>query len=208
MKYFLKNFYRNSVANLTIRSIKHFRPDAEIFVMCLTKPGKTYEGQEELLVPPTHVFYRPTKFFDIGPSVANIYNNVFFSEGYNLIYDIVKNMDDKVLLLAEDHFFTTGATLNELEEASFHVAFAGWNTGANGSILAIVPSKLKHHFPISEAKACVEGVLGDWCRKIPHHHVISTRYELDYHGDGYYANTYDEIVPAIKKLEETTNIGL
>lgn len=197
----LKNFYRNLVANLTIRSIRHFRPDAEIHVLCLTAPDKDYSTQEPLLVDEAHTHYRPTKFFNMGPSVANQSNNVFFSEGYNILYSILKDVDDKVLLLAEDHFFTTGATIAELEGAEFNVAYAPWNTGANGSILGVRPARLKSRFPISEARECVEKILGNWAMSIPACHVISTRNELDYKGDGFYANTYDEIIPTIIKLE-------
>lgn len=198
MVFALKNFYRNSVANLTIRSILHFRPNAEIHVLCLEAPGKSYEGQEPLLTP--HVHYRPTKFFNMGPSVANQANNVFFSEGYNLLFEILKDRDDKVLLLAEDHFFTTGATIEELERDEFDVAYAPWNTGANGSILAIRPTRVAARFPLSEDKVNVEGILGGWAKSSPNVKVISTRVELDYRGDGYYANTYEEIEPAIRKL--------
>lgn len=199
MIYALKNFYRNSVANLTIRSIRHFRPDAEIHVLCLEAPGKSYADQEPL-VGATQTHYRPTKFFNMGPSVANQDNNVFFSEGFNLLYDILKDRDGLVLLLAEDHFFTTGATIGELEGGSFDVAYAGWNTGANGSILCVRPSVIGHRFPIPEIRANVEGVFGDWVRSIENRHQLSTRNEIDYRGDGYYANTYEEIEPAITKL--------
>lgn len=203
MIYALKNYYRNAVANLTIRSIRHFRPDAEIHVLCLQAPDKSYEGQETLLVDASCVHYRPTKFFNMGASVANQANNVFFSEGFNILYDILKDRDDKVLLLAEDHFFTTGSTIAELEDTEFDVAYAPWNTGANGSILCVRPTHMASLFPIPEIRANVEGVFGDWVKGTPNRHPISTRNELDYRGDGYYANTYEEIEPAIRKLTTT-----
>lgn len=206
MVYALKNFYRNRVANLTIRSILHFRPNAEIHVLCLEAPGKTYAGQEPLLTDPARVYYRPTKFFNMGPSVANQANNVFFSEGYNILYDILKDRDDKVLMLAEDHFFTTGQTLAELENEEFDAAYAPWNTGANGSILCLRPKRVGRFFPISEERANVEGVLGWWVKRIPNVRVITTRNELDYKGDGYYANTYDEIEPAVRVLTTTDSV--
>jgi hypothetical protein len=84
--------------------------------------------------------------------------------------------------------------------ADFAVAFAPWNTGANGSILCVKPKLVASHFPISEEKNTVEKILGDFCYRINGQHKITTRVELDYKGDGFYTNNWEDIKNAVDKL--------
>ncbi len=202
MKIILKNFLRNNICNLTIASILHFRPDANIYCLCQYKKSPDdYLSQEALNLPYFNIFYRRSQYTDLGASVANKYNNLFFTEGYNQIFDFFRteHKDDKnepMLMLAEDHFFTSGATLTELEGTDCDLAFAGWGAGANGSILFLHPEKVKNIFPIPERWDTIEHTLyADVVKKIPKDrlHQLTTRNELDYKGDGVYSNNYDEI---------------
>jgi len=195
-----KNFFRNRCVNLTTQSIKHFIPNAKFFCLCLYKHDKSeYDNQEPLNM---QCFYRQTKYHGFGPGAANPKNNCFFSEGYNFIFEEFQSYEEKVLMLAEDHFFTTGQTLKEVIDGNYDFAYADWNGGINGSILCIVPTKTKHCFPLSEtADRNVEVVLKDsFLAKIPKKMLLSTRGpETNYHGDGIYTNSDVEIEQELKK---------
>lgn len=212
MKVVIKNFFRNSIANLTIRSVRHFMPDAEFYSLNLyKKAANEYDSQPTLDVKAENIILHPSKYVDLGPSVGNKWNNLFFSEPYNLIYQHFKNSDEKILMIAEDHFFTNGLTLKELQEKDFDVAYAQWNGysagvlhthGVNGSILCVNPKRVAAMFPISEEKTSVEHVLRAAIDKIEksRQHALSTRYGADYKGDGFYSNTEEEISEALKKV--------
>ncbi len=205
MKIFLKNFFRNNICNLTIASIRHFRPDADIYCLCQYKEkASEYDALEPLNLPLFKIFYRQSKYTNLGPSKANQYNNLFFTEGYNQIFDFVQkeheNKNESMLLLAEDHFFTTGNTLNELDNIDCDVAYGSWDaensSGANGSILYFLPEVAKYFFPIHEQHTTIEKSLKDsFIRKFNEKraHRITTRNELNYGGDGKYSNDYEEI---------------
>ncbi len=207
MKIVLKNFFRNNICNLTIASIQHFRPDADIYCLCQYKEKAVeYDGLEPLNLPFFKIFYAKSKYTNLGASVANKYNNLFFTEGYNQIFDFIQreheNKDEKILMLAEDHFFTNGNTLTELEGTDCDVAFAGWGSGANGSILYVNPVNTKHLFPMPERHDSIEHTLmADFINRVPkeRRHQLTTRNELDYRGDGLYSNNYDEIKAEMTK---------
>ncbi len=202
-----KNFFRSEMVNLTARSIKHFLPDAEFNVLNLYKDTiSDYDVQPKLFTG--NIYSRQSKYTNLGPSIGNLANNLFFSEGYNIIADLYKGCDKKVLMICEDHFFTSGTTLRELRDTEFDLAYAPWDSygingnletrGANGSILCVRPSKVK--FPIPEIKSPVEGVMQEWIDgqscKI---HRLSTRKAIDYQGDGFYSNHAMEIQGALKQ---------
>lgn len=197
----LKNFKRNSLCNLTSKSIKHFLPDADIRVLCMFKDTfLEYEKIEALIVPT--VYYRRSRYTDLGPSVANQFNNLFFSEGYNYIWEMFHDYNGKLLMLAEDHFFTTGETLFELMNTNFDLAYAPWGAGVNGSILCFNPFNVRQAFPIPEDRTTVEHTFMNWinnkCSGLKVHR-ISTRDCLDYRGDGLYSNDESEIRSALLK---------
>lgn len=205
MKVVIKNFLRNAAANLTIRSVKHFMSDAEIYAMSLyVKTPEEYRAQPALDVLKENQFFMPTKYFNLGPSVGNSVNNLFFSEPYNFIFKVFEHSNEKILMLAEDHFFTTGQTLKELAEQDFDVGYAKWDgsgdEGANGSMLCIVPSKVGKMFPIPESRTTVEHVLLGAIKNVPieRRYSVSTRDAIDYKDDGFYTNSVMEIETALK----------
>ncbi len=207
----MKNFFRNEIANLTIRSVRHFMPDAIFYSLNLYKNSYLdYDSQPPLDIPNSRIIHHPSKYVDLGPSVGNQWNNLFFSEAYNIIQRCFRNLDEKILILAEDHFFTNGKTLTELQIRDFDVAFAVWNgydqghlisEGANGSMLCINPKKTEAMFPISEEKTTVEHVLREAINKIDkkRQYQVSTRDGIDYKGDGFYSNSKEEIEQALKE---------
>lgn len=209
-----RNFKRNKMVNLTATSVKHFLPNARIY--CFTFYKDSTEGQ-----PPLHDYITEytfkTKYIsnkdvhdDKDPSKTSGYghpdNAKFFTEGYNAIFEKFKHRDEPVIMLAEDHFFTTGAVLKELIENKWHIAYAsGYSPKANvnGSILGIVPDKVKQYFPIpEEASGTVEHVLQKYLLdkvKSKHAYSIKHRKWIDYCGDGKYTNSSEEIEEELKK---------
>jgi len=168
-----------------------------------------YDNQEPLHSYITEIKV-PTKYISANTTVddiditktsgyANCDNGAYFTEGYNIIQAMFSTLDDKLLMLSEDHYFTTGETLKELIDADYDVAYgdaesklAGYLKG-NGSILCINPSKVKHLFPIVEyLRTTVEWIIGtQLLMKInpSRLHSISTRKWIDYCGDGSYTNS-------------------
>lgn len=197
-----KNFFRNRHVNLTAKSIRHFVPNAKLFCLCLYKHDKSeYDSQEPLNM---QCFYRQTKYHGFGPGAANPKNNCFFSEGYNFIYEYFKDFEDKILMLAEDHFFTTGATLNEVVEYDYDAAYGSWrgDTLVNGSILAIKPKKVSNFFPLDEtdARNIEDNLYKCFLAGVKQKAQLSTRGpEIDYHGDGIYTNDADIIEEELRK---------
>lgn len=117
-------------------------------------------------------------------------NSSFFVEGYNFIFDKTHDYSDKVLMLAEDHFFTTGETLKDLQSKNFNVAYARWDAleSVNASIIAIKPSAVKHLFPIPYGSSRVEDHLKEHLiKKSSGVYQILSRNHRNYR-DGYYTN--------------------
>ncbi len=202
MKVVFRNFYRNEMVNLTLKSVRRFMPNADVHVVSLFKNEASEYGREPVIEGVSH-YYRPTRYHGMGSAVANDANGLFFTEGYNYIADIFKDCDEKVLMLAEDHFFTTGKTLKELQEKEFDVAYAPWDSetdkGANGSILCVRPKRAV--FPIPEMRRPIEGLLQRWIdAQSGTKHRLSTRAALDYKGDGFYTNDVAAVGFALKEI--------
>lgn len=115
-----------------------------------------------------------------------------------------KDCDEKVLILAEDHFFLTGDTLRELNEKEFDIAYAPWDSisdkGANGSLLCLRPNRI--HSRVPEVRQPIEGLLMRWIEgQNVVKHGLSTRNQLDYKGDGFYTNSVDEVRNALQNAK-------
>ncbi|MEI6388152.1 MAG: hypothetical protein WCQ50_16110 [Spirochaetota bacterium] len=215
----IKNFQRNRMVNLTAQSVKHFLPNADIHCLTLYKQSMDEYASQEPLLPFIKEFTAQTKYvsnknvYD-GTNSAEISgfahpdNGSFFAEGYNIIFEKFRDSDQKLLMLAEDHFFTTGQTLREVVEIDWDAAYAGWQDwgdyrNVNGSILAIVPSKVGHLFPVSEqTNYMVEwtywhGLIARLDRSRVHE--FTTRREGDYKGDGFCTNSSDIMLEKMKE---------
>lgn len=205
----IKNFQRNRMVNLTALSVKHFLPNASIHCLTLYKESMDEYASQEPLLPFITESTEKTKFVSgkeihdsenpsLVSGVAHPNNGAFFAEGYNLIFEKFRGSDEKLLMLAEDHFFTSGQTLREIVEVDWDVAYAGWTDwgdyrNVNGSILAVVPSKVDEYFPILEQ----ENMMVEWLFwhglvgrvEKDRVHEFTTRRETDYSGDGLYTNS-------------------
>lgn len=215
----MKNFRRNRMVNLTALSVRHFLPNAQIHCFTLfEKSMDEYADQDPLLdfiqhhTGPTQFVCGKTVYDHVDERLTNGYahpeNGVFFTEGYNLMHEYFKDQEEPLLMLAEDHFFTTGATLRELLETDWDVAYADGDSAdaskANGSILALRPARVAHLFPMPchFGLPAIEWVIGGHLlRFIPPDrlHRLSTRNWIDYCGDGRYTNSSEVMAADMRK---------
>lgn len=199
------------MVNVTALSVKHFIPDAEFHCITFFKENpEEYRDAEPLhdwikeykmKTKYVHKTGRPTDSDNIQTSgYANYDNILFFTEWYNICYEMFKDVEEKILFLGEDHYFTTGQTLKELVENDFDVAYAEWDKPhvcwfeANASIMCFRPTKVAHGFPIPEMKTgeIIETIMGrHLLLNTPQNRIykLSTRAGLDYRGDGSYTNS-------------------
>lgn len=199
---------RNKMVNLSAKSIWHFYPEAEIHCLTLYKTSRKEYSSQEPLDPRIKQFKEKTKYtskntvYD-GPwgttsGYASPLNGLFFMEGYNFIQKKFSEYDGKLLILTEDHFFTSGKVLKELLEndwdAAYADAFSKTPADANAAILGINPFKLKGLFPLPEVQEMVEPLLGkSLLLRVPKLYRIKHRNWIDYCGDGIYTNSSDEM---------------
>lgn len=222
MKVVFRNFFRNRMVNFTALSVKHFIPDAEFYCITFYKTSPTEYDSVEPLHPWIQEMKVKTKYVNttgrptdsdniVTSGYANPDNVLFFTEWYNIGYELFKDVTDKVLFLGEDHYFTTGQTLKEIKEIDFDVAYALWDKPqvcwfeANASILCFRPALLKDAFPIPEFKTgeIVETIMGRHIvLNVPRErlHILSTRLGIDYKGDGSYTNSSDFIESELKRV--------
>lgn len=231
MHIFYKNFLRSRTTNLSIKSVRHFMPKAKIVVCNLYNNDKSEYDQQEKIVDADEVFYLKTKYpktndIPLDASInsekdkkgryitsgyRNPNNSNFFTEGFNICYEYFINEHDKVIVLAEDHYFTNGETLKELNNNDWDFAFAPFGNHSswiNASILGFIPSKYSSVFPLPECTKVypdyyVERHLSDVLfKKIDpslKKYLIRNRKTLDYMGDGQYTNSSDVIEQHLKE---------
>lgn len=207
------------MVNLTTKSVRYFLPAARIVCMSLykEKPDE-YSTQEPLDVSIEQYFFKtqfvnkdnkPQDHIDSTQTSGyqNIDNGKYFVEGYNLAYFLMRERDEKVLMLAEDHFFTNGVVIKELVQNDFDLAYAPWDNDldANGSILCVNFKKLSHLFPLNHVGIPIERFLQhDLVEKVDpnRRYAITNRKHANYFGDGKYTNSSVEIE------QELRNVGI
>ena len=201
-----------------MQSVRYFLPDAEFYCVSFYKESEAEYEREEPLDSSIKNTYLKTKYIAKGGTKppdslkdedtsgwGDPGNGFIFSEGYNAIFNLFQDVDEKVLILAEDHFFTNGLVLNELTENEFDLALAPWGYGFNASILCLRPSRLSHIFPITDHNGMVEYVVGrNFHQKAEANlnvtYLIKSRNEIDYFGDGFYTNSSEQVKQAVDKL--------
>lgn len=211
-----RNCLRYECLELSIKTAKMFVPESSIFCVDMHVDDYTQNMMNLIPLPPSQIFPRKTKY------VARNRNNVeswrpgnclFFSEGYNVIYDIFKDYDGKLFACNEDQFFTNGNTINELKQNEFDFAWANWcwpdeNT-VNGSIFCFNPSKCSALFPMPEDHTYVDKRLYQHIVETQHQHGLKlykmlNRVGEDYKGDGIRVTTdrgYSERQQMIEYLQ-------
>lgn len=225
---YIRNYFRNKTLNLTVKSIRHFMPDVEINCICFYDNFISEYDNFEKITGVNNILYKktlypnttklPTESSNCEATSGSLgsRNRVIFTEGYNVIFEEIREIDDKVLLLTEDHFFTTGITLNELTNKTFTLAYAPFGKERapywpNASIICIMPKKIQHLFPLSYLH--IKDKNDNWSHAIEGHlkkslidhisseklHIISTRNHHDYKGDGLLTNNYVNIKKSLKE---------
>jgi len=221
---FYKNYKRTDRTFLSIQSVKHLFPDIDIRCLFLydTNPSE-YDSEIEIFksLDVTCYLDKKTYNFKNRSGAGSALNGYYFTEGINKIYNIVKDIDTKVLILDEDSYFTNGNTINFLLSNKFDLGWAYWkcpssgaikypkrDIGINGSILAINPKKLNKYFPIPEVEEYIEYLLGfelyDKCLNDGLSVVkIPTRLYNDYCEDGIFNNDKEVIIRDLTKNKIT-----
>lgn len=201
MIYVFRNFLRNTMLNLSIKSVKHFYPDADIYVICFYKNSKEeYDSQEPLDVDPSKVFYHQTKYKDGKHSGGT--NSAIWAEGYNVTYEHFKDYNGKVLMLAEDNFFTTGQTLKELHAEDYVLGYAKYGRSANASMICLEMQEVHEAFPLPEVTVYdIETVILFYLTEKVNKKIyyVSTRDLENYMGDGVFTESVDVARQALQK---------
>jgi len=217
---FFKNYKRTNRVLLSIRSVRHFFPYVDI--RCLFLFDERKEEYDDSIIDSFKSYnvklYFDKKTYNFGINSEGLpYNGLYFTEGLNKIQKIVNDLEDKVLFLDEDNFFTTGETINFLINNEFDLACCNWPSPprlitysykpsyqVNASIICLKPKILQYIFPIPEKIEWVEDLWGheihDRVLKDGHKIIyIPTRNYTNYHGDGVFTNDINVIRTELMK---------
>jgi len=219
MTIFYKNYKRDDRTLLSIKSVKYLFPKLKIYCLILfdESPSEYDNFISQLDILKVYYFHRK-KAYNVGSlsATGSSYNGYYFTEGINKIYNfcIEQKITDKVLSVDEDHFFTTGTTIQFLLDNNFDLAVGSWPAPSgiknrppyecNASIVGFNPFNLTEVFPLPEKKEYVE-ILWGWelveaSKKLNKKVItIPTRDYINYHGDGIHTNNIKEIKDELTK---------
>jgi len=222
--FIIKNFKRTKDCILTIKSIRHFCNN-EINVLHLFnesideyKVSSELSLNEEIMDMGVIQHFGKTKYNNITlqisvPGNPGPANGLYYSEALNYCFAMFKQQNKKVILLDENHFFTSGETIKFLLNNDYDFAYGTWgnpfhydrdeNDMPNCSLLGINFFNLKHLFPIQERFMFCEPLINqEILTKITDKSrifKIPTRVHHNYCGDGFYTNDYDQMYDALQK---------
>jgi hypothetical protein len=209
---FFKNFNRTNRTLLSIQSVRYLYPEIKIYCLNLFLENENeYDNYLEYFREFNVNVFFDKKTYNFEASAAGLKNNGFyFTEGINKMFYLSQNKE-KVLMLDEDSFFTTGETIRFLIENEFDLAYGTWPSPfpnsyeqINGSIICINTRTMKSIFPINERSEYIENLLGldlfDKCVKLGlKTRLIPTRIYTNYGNDGIHTNDIEEIKKALTK---------
>ena len=218
--FIIKNFKRTKDCILTIKSIRHFC-DNEISVLHLFnesideyKVSSELSLNEELMDMGVIQHFGKTKYvFPPGPGDSGPAKGLYYSEALNYCSEIFKGLNKKIIILDENHFFTSGETIKFLLNNDYDFAYGTWGNPyllddrnekmPTCSLLGINFLNLKHLFPIQEQFMFCEPLINqEILTKITDKSrifKIPTRVHNNYCGDGFHTNDYDQIYDALQK---------
>ena len=218
--FIIKNFKRTKDCILTIKSIRHFC-DNEINVLHLFnesideyKVSSELSLNEELMDMGVIQHFGKTKYvFPPGPGDIGPAKGLYYSEALNYCSEIFKGLNKKIIILDENHFFTSGETIKFLLNNDYDFAYGTWGNPyllddrnekmTNCSILGINFLNLKNLFPIQEQFMFCEPLINqEILTKITDKSrifKIPTRVHNNYCGDGFHTNGYDQMYDALQK---------
>lgn len=205
MIFCIKNFCKNKNSSLVAKSIKHFG-NYKIFLFNIYINDINHEHLDKTLFE--NIIDKKGKY-DLGSGSGSKVNGFYFSEGINLIVDYFKTLDEKIVILDEDHYFLNGNTIKELELNDYDLAWAFWPSpdqhpeDVAANIISINPKSLSHLFPLPEKLEYIEKILREeLLLKVDKNKVykIKNRNYLDYFGDGHFTNNVNEIENSLKSI--------
>ena len=219
---FFKNYKRTDRIYLSIQSVRHLFPTMDI--RCLFLYDETINEYindipkfQKLGV---QIYFDKKKYnFGNASAIGSALNGYYFTEGINKIQALTRDCD-KVLILDEDSFFTTGETIKFLLNNDFDLACSHWGAPdpiiykcrpkfeVNGSIICINSKKLNGLFPIIEQGEYIETLLGhelyDKCIDLEFKIIeIATRHGHNFFGDGCWTNDIEVIKAELTKANIT-----
>lgn len=208
MIFCIKNFHKNVNSSLTAKSIRHFCSH-KIYLINVYKDTIDRDGLDTSLFDEIFDFKAQ---YDFGPGFGSPANGYYFTEGINLAFNLFKEIDEKIVILDEDHFFTNGNTIRELESNEYDYAWAHWASpdphpnDVNAAIVSFRPNKVKDLFPLPERMQYVEILIRtELLEKIPSDLVTYKIYNRDYkeygaeyRGDGCFTNDANIIRQQLK----------
>jgi hypothetical protein len=221
--FIIKNFKRTKDCILTIKSIRHFCNNEinvlhlfnESIDIYLMKVSSELSLIEEIMDMGVIQHFGKTKYNNITsvPGNPGQANGLYYSEALNYCFEMFKQQNKKVILLDENHFFTSGETIKFLLNNDYDFAYGTWGNPyllddrdekmPNCSILGINFLNLKHLFPIQEQFMFCEPLISqEILTKITDKSrifKIPTRVHGDYCGDGFHTNDYDQMYDALQK---------
>lgn len=223
MLFAYRNFKRNKMVNLSATSIRHFVPDAKIYCVTFYENSPDEYNDQEPLLPFIEERKVKTKFPNTNgkphdhPDVhatsgqGSPDTSKYFAEGYNEIWRWLRDKEDKVLMLGEDEFYTTGEVLKDFidNQDKYWAAFGSWcwwgyeEKWANGTCVCFDLKALDSLFPLDEnGPAYVEGLLYHTLCRIPRErrHIIEKRTFENYHGDGMRTNSSEKMAEELRKV--------
>jgi hypothetical protein len=208
MIFCIKNYHKNINSSLTAKSIKHFG-DHKVYLINIHKhdiPDR--EGLDASLFDGIYDFKAKYNF---GTGAGSQVNGFYFSEGINRAFECFKHTEEKIVVIDEDHFFTTGKQIQDLEENEYDLAWAYWTApppqsdiDVSGAIISFRPASIKNLFPLPERLQFIEHLLKqELLEKMPSNlKVYKMKYRdyTNYFGDGFFTNDWAEIDAELKKI--------
>jgi len=208
---FYKNFRRLERVYLSIQSVRYLFPTIEIH--CLMQYKNSIDEINDNHIKQFQylnvVLHFEKKIYDFGVNgCGSSLNGYYFTEYINKLQKISSNYE-KVLMLDEDNFFTTGETINFLLHNEYDFAYGTWTepdgtkNSVNASIICINSKKLANLFPLPERNEYIEPLLRrellDKCVKLGYITLkIPTRNFDNYGNDGLFTNDVEVIKKSLK----------
>jgi hypothetical protein len=218
-----KNYKRNDCVLLSIKSSQYFMPNAKYY--CLLVYDENQNEYDENIINSlkllnVEILFSKSKYNE-GPGYGSAANGLYYTDYLNQLYAIFFNIDEKIIVMDQDMFFTNGNTLKWLNENDFDLACGQWFLPSSESnkfdrdpiyspsagILGFRFKALSKIFPIDEYLEFIEHILGhEVYEKAINQGLkvvqIPTRQYHNYGEDGRYTNNCEEI------KSDLLNIGI
>jgi len=208
MIFCIKNYHKNKNSSLTAKSIKYFGEHHKVYLLNIFKDSIDLEDIDKTVFD--GIFNFKAKY-DLGSGDGSPVNGFYFTEGINHAQACFKDTEEKIVVLDEDHFFTTGKQIKDLEENEYDLAWAYWmapppqsSIDVSGAIISFRPKRVESLFPLPERLQFIEHLLKqEFLEKLPSHlksYKMKFRNHGDYFGDGKFTNDWKVIDYELRRV--------